>query len=133
LQDLIAGQIKGMFVGVSVADAYIAEGRLRTLGVTNPTRLTNAPDVPTIAEQGYPEYDFVTFYGLSAPKGTPPDVVDRLNKEINKILQMPEVRDRIEKSGAVAGGGTQEEFTKFLTANMTKFDKILTITGDKPK
>jgi tripartite-type tricarboxylate transporter receptor subunit TctC len=133
LQDLVAGQIKGMFVGVAVADAYIAEGRLRTLGVTSPQRLINAPDVPTIAEQGYPEYDFVTFYGLSAPKGTPPDVVDRLNKEINRILQLPDVRDRIEKSGAVAGGGTQQEFAKFLTANITKFDKIMSITGDKPK
>lgn len=133
LQDLVAGQIKGMFVGVSVADAYIAEGRLRTLGVTNPQRLINAPEVPTIAEQGYPEYDFVTFYGLSAPKGTPADIVDRLNKEINRILKLPDVRDRIEKSGAVAGGGTQQEFAKFLTANMTKFDKIMSITGDKPK
>lgn len=133
LQDLVAGQIKGMFVGVSVADAYIAEGRLRTLGVTSPQRLINAPGVPTIAEQGYPEYDFVTFYGLSAPKGTPPEVVDRLNKEINRILQLPDVRDRIEKSGAVAGGGTQQEFAKFLTANITKFDKIMSITGDKPK
>jgi tripartite-type tricarboxylate transporter receptor subunit TctC len=101
--------------------------------VTSPQRLINAPDVPTIAEQGYPEYDFVTFYGLSAPKGTPPDVVDRLNKEINRILQLPDVRDRIEKSGAVAGGGTQQEFAKFLTANITKFDKIMSITGDKPK
>ena len=133
LQDLVAGQIRGMFVGVAVADAYIAEGRLRTLGVTSPQRLINAPNVPTIAEQGYPEYDFVTFYGLAAPKGTPPDVIDRLNKEINHILQLPDVRDRIEKSGAVAGGGTQQEFAKFLTANMTKFDKIMSITGDKPK
>lgn len=133
LQDLVAGQIKGMFVGVSVADAYIAEGRLRTLGVTSPQRLINAPGVPTIAEQGYPEYDFVTFYGLAAPKGTPPEVVDRLNKEINRILQLPDVRDRIEKSGAVAGGGTQQEFAKFLTANIKKFDKIMSITGDKPK
>ena len=133
LQDLVAGQIRGMFVGVAVADAYIAEGRLRTLGVTSPQRLINAPNVPTIAEQGYPEYDFVTFYGLAAPKGTPPDVIDRLNKEINHILQLPDVRDRIEKSGALAGGGTQQEFAKFLTANMTKFDKIMSITGDKPK
>lgn len=133
LQDVVAGQIKGMFVGVSVADGYIAQGTLRLLGVTSPQRLTSAPDVPTIAEQGYPEYNFVTFYGLAAPKGTPPDVVDRLNKEINRILKLPEVRDRIEKTGAVPGGGTQQEFTSFLTANMAKFDKIMSITGDKPK
>lgn len=133
LQDVVAGQIKGMFVGVSVADGYIAQGTLRLLGVTSPQRLTSAPDVPTIAEQGYPEYDFVTFYGLAAPKGTPPEIVDRLNKEINRILTLPEVRDRIEKSGAVPGGGSQQEFTNFLTANMAKFDKIMSITGDKPK
>lgn len=133
LQDVVAGQVKGMFVGVSVADGYISQGTLRTLGVTSPQRLTSSPDVPTIAEQGYPEYDFVTFYGLSAPKGTPAEIVDRLNKEINRILNLPEVRDRIEKSGAVAGGGTQQEFASFLTANMAKFDRIMTITGDKPK
>jgi tripartite-type tricarboxylate transporter receptor subunit TctC len=133
LQDVVAGQIKGMFVGVSVADGYITQGTLRMLGVTSPQRLASSPDVPTIAEQGYPEYDFVTFYGLAAPKGTSPEIVDRLNKEINRILKLPEVRDRIEKTGAVPGGGTQEEFTSFLTANMTKFDKIMSITGDKPK
>jgi tripartite-type tricarboxylate transporter receptor subunit TctC len=133
LQDVVAGQIKGMFVGVSVADGYISQGTLRTLGVTSQKRLTSSPDVPTIAEQGYPEYDFVTFYGLSAPKGTPPEIVDRLNKEINRILQLPEVRDRIEKSGAIAGGGTQQDFAAFLTANMAKFNKIMAMTGDKPK
>lgn len=133
LQDVVAGQIKGMFVGVSVADGYISQGTLRMLGVTSPKRLTSSPDVPTIAEQGFPEYDFVTFYGLAAPKGTPPEIVDRLNKEISRILNLPEVRDRIEKTGAVPGGGSQQEFTNFLTANMTKFDKIMSITGDKPK
>jgi len=133
LQDVVAGQIKSMFVGVSVADGYISQGTLHTLGVTSPQRLTSSPDVPTIAEQGYPEYDFVTFYGLAAPKGTPPEIVDRLNKEINRILRMPEVRNRIEKSGAVAGGGTQQEFASFLSANMVKFNKIMAMTGEKSK
>ena len=133
LQDVVAGQIKSMFVGVSVADGYISQGTLHTLGVTSSQRLTSSPDVPTIAEQGYPEYDFVTFYGLAAPKGTPPEIVDRLNKEINRILRMPEVRNRIEKSGAVAGGGTQQEFASFLSANMVKFNKIMAMTGEKSK
>src|SRR4051794_16114583 len=100
LQDVVAGQVKGMFVGVSVADEHIRQGTLRALGVTSPQRLVSSPDVPTIAEQGYPEYDFVTFYGLAAPKGTPPEIVDRLNKEINRIFQLPDVRERIEKTGA---------------------------------
>jgi tripartite-type tricarboxylate transporter receptor subunit TctC len=133
LQDVVAGQVKGMFVGVSVADEHIRQGTLRALGVTSPQRLISAPDLPTIAEQGYPEYDFVTFYGLAAPKGTPPEIVDRLNKEINRIFQMPDIRERIEKTGAVLAGGTQQEFGEFLTANFVKFNKIMALTGDKPK
>src|SRR5206468_12834121 len=65
LQDVVAGQVKGMFVGVSVADDHIRQGTLHTVGVTSPQRLASAPEVPTIAEQGYPGYDFVTFYGLA--------------------------------------------------------------------
>ena len=133
LQDVIAGQIKGMFVGVSVADEYIRQGTLRALGVTSSQRLISAPDLPTIAEQGYPEYDFTTFYGLAAPKATPPEIVDRLNKEIDRIFQMPDVRKRIEETGAILGGGTQQEFGDFLTANFVKFNKIMALTGDKPK
>ena len=133
LQDVISGQIKGMFVGVSVADEYIRQGTLRALGVTSSQRLISAPDLPTIAEQGYPEYDFTTFYGLAAPKGTPPEIVDRLNKEINRIFQMPDIRAQIEKTGAILGGGTQQEFGDFLTANFAKFNKIMALTGDRPK
>ena len=133
LQDVIAGQIKGMFVGVSVADEYIKQGTLRALGVTSSQRLISAPDLPTIAEQGYPEYDFTTFYGLAAPRGTPPEIVDRLNKEINRIFQMPEIREQIEKTGAILGGGTQREFGDFLNANFVKFNKIMALTGDQPK
>ena len=67
---------------------YIKDGTLHALAVTSPKRLASAPDMPTIAEQGYPEYDFVTFYGLAAPKSTPHDIVERLNKEINRALAL---------------------------------------------
>jgi len=132
LQDVVAGQVKGMFVGVSVADGYIQQGSLHTLGVTSPTRLASAPDVPTIAEQGYPDYDFVTFYGLAAPKDTPPEIVERLNKEINRIFERPEVRAQIEKTGAGIGGGTPREFGSFLAANFAKFQRIM-LAADKPQ
>ena len=71
--------------------------------------------------------------GLAAPKGTPPEIVDRLNKEINRIFQMPDVRERIEKTGAILAGGMQREFGDFLTANFVKFRKIMALSGDKPK
>jgi tripartite-type tricarboxylate transporter receptor subunit TctC len=131
LQDVVAGQVKGMFVGVAVADAYIDQGILHALGVTSPKRLPSAPNVPTIAEQGYPDYDFVTFYGLAAPKGTPPEIVDRLNTEINRIFLMPDVRAQFEKTGAAIGGGTSREFGDFLVANMVKFKKIMPLTNEK--
>ena len=131
LQDVVAGQVKGMFVGVAVADAYIDQGTLHTLGVTSPKRLSNAPNVPTIAEQGYPDYDFVTFYGLAAPKGTPPEIVERLNAEINRVFQMPQVRAQFEKTGATIGGGTSREFGEFLAANFAKFKKVMTLAGEK--
>jgi len=131
LQDVIAGQIKGMFIGVSVADEHIKAGKLRPLGVTSPKRLTSSPQVPTIAEQGFPEYDFVTFYGLSAPKNTPPEIIDRLNKEINRIMQIPEVKARLEATGAILVGGTPKEFGDFLAGNFAKFKKIMAETGLK--
>jgi len=133
LQDVVAGQVKGMFLGVSVADDLIRQGKLRTLGVTSPKRLTNAPDLPTIAEQGFPDYDFVTFYGLAAPKNTPRDIVERLNKEINVILQKPDVRKRFESVGATLVGGSVNEFSDFLGANFGRFKRIFATAGIKGK
>ena len=125
MQDTIAGQIKAMFLGVAVADQYIAEGKLRPLAVTSAKRLESAPDVPTIAELGYPEYNYVTFYGLAAPKNTPQPIIDRLNKEINEAFKDPELRKRLEPIGAILVGGTPQEFGDYLAANMTKFKKIM--------
>jgi tripartite-type tricarboxylate transporter receptor subunit TctC len=133
LRDVVAGQVKGMFVGVAVGDAYIKEGTLHTLGVTSPKRLTSAPNIPTIAEQGYPGYDFVTFYGLAAPKGTPNDIVERMNAEINKALQAPEVKTRLEPVGAILAGGSTKEFGDFLSGNFAKFKRIMAHSGEPAK
>lgn len=133
LQDVLGKQVKGMFLGVSVADDYIRQGKLRALAVTSPKRLTSAPDVPTIAEQGYPNYDFVTFYGLAAPKNTPQEIVERLNAEINRALQSPEVRARLEPTGATLVGGTTKAFGDFMKANFGRFKTIMEAAGDKPK
>lgn len=131
LQDVVAGQVKGMFLGVSVADDLIRQGKLRTLGVTSKQRLASAPDLPTIAEQGFPDYDFVTFYGLAAPKNTPREIVERLNKEINVILKRPDVRKRFEGVGATLVGGSVNEFSDFLGANFGRFKRIFAAAGIK--
>lgn len=129
MQDTIAGQIKAMFLGVAVADQYIAEGKLRPLAVTSAKRLESAPDVPTIAEQGYPDYNYVTFYGLAAPKNTPQPIIDRFNKEINEAFKDPDVRKKLEPIGAILVGGTPKEFGDYLAANMIKFKKIMKPTA----
>ena len=133
LQDVISGQIKGMFLGVAVADELIKSGKLRAIAVTSATRLKSAPDIPTIAEQGYPEYDFTTFYGLAAPKGTPPAIVSKLNQEINKALQLPEMRSKIDPTGAEITGGTPKQFADFLKNNLLKFKKIVSLTDASAK
>lgn len=131
LQDLIAGNIKGMFLGVAVADEFIRQGKLHAIGVSSKDRLKSAPNLPTIAEQGYPEYDFVTFYGLAAPKGTPQPIVRKLNEAVNAALKLPEIRAKIDPTGAEIVGGTPEEFDAFLKANMSKLKRIVTEAGIK--
>jgi tripartite-type tricarboxylate transporter receptor subunit TctC len=133
LRDVVAGQIKGMFLGVAVGDSYIKEGILHTLGVTSPKRLASAPNIPTIAEQGYPDYDFVTFYGLAAPKGTPHDIVERMNKEINKAMGAPDVKARLEPVGAILVGGSSKAFGDFLAGNFAKFKKIMALADHAAK
>lgn len=129
MQDTVAGNIKAMFLGVAVADQYIAQGKLRPLAVTSAKRLASAPDVPTIAELGYPDYNYVTFYGLAAPKNTPQPIIDRLNMEINDAFKDPDVRKRLEPIGAILVGGTPKEFGDYLSANMIKFKKIMKPTA----
>jgi tripartite-type tricarboxylate transporter receptor subunit TctC len=133
LQDLIAGNIKGMFLGVAVADEFIRQGKLHPIGVSSKSRLKSAPNLPTIAEQGYPDYDFVTFYGLGAPKGTPAPIVQKLNQAINTALQLPEVRAKIDPTGAEIVGGTPEEFGAMLSNNMNKMKRIVSEAGIKPQ
>jgi tripartite-type tricarboxylate transporter receptor subunit TctC len=132
LQDLIAGNIKGMFLGVAVADEFIRQGKLHPIGVSSKSRLKSAPNIPTIAEQGYPDYDFVTFYGLAAPKGTPAPIVQKLNQAINTALQSPEIRAKVEPTGAEIVGGSAEDFGAMLSGNMSKMKRIVTDAGIKP-
>jgi tripartite-type tricarboxylate transporter receptor subunit TctC len=133
LKDVVSGHVKGMFLGVAVADELIAAGKLHPIAVTSATRLKSAPNIPTVAEQGYSKFDYVTFYGLAAPKNTPPAIIDRLNKEINRALELPELRAKIEKTGAEIAGGTPAEFGRFLNNNLTKFQEIVATTGIKAK
>ena len=110
--DLIAGQIAFLMDSVVSAQPHISNGRVRPLAVTGARRLASMPNVPTFTEAGVPGMEFSNWFGVFAPAGTPPDIVQRLNRELNAILRSPDVIDRLNKAGAETAGGTPEQFAK---------------------
>jgi tripartite-type tricarboxylate transporter receptor subunit TctC len=99
--------------------AHIKSGKLRAIATTGPQRWPGLPDVPTVAEQGVDGYDVRSWAGLMAPAGTPRPVIDRLNTELQKALQVPAVKTRLEDMGGEARGSTPEEM-KTMVANQTQ-------------
>jgi tripartite-type tricarboxylate transporter receptor subunit TctC len=131
LQDTVAGHVKTMLLGVSVADELIKAGKVHPLAVTSGTRLKSSPDVPTIAEQGFPEFEFVTWYGMVAPRGTPPEIVARLNTEINRALHDPDVQAKIGSAGGEITGGTSAHLADVMHSDYPKYRRIFAETGIK--
>jgi tripartite-type tricarboxylate transporter receptor subunit TctC len=101
--------------------------------VTTAKRASVAPNVPTMAEAGMPGYETSTWGGLLAPAGTPKAVVAKLNTEVNKILQMPDVRQRLMDAGIEPGGGTPQQFNDFLGTEMVKWAKVAKDAGITPE
>jgi tripartite-type tricarboxylate transporter receptor subunit TctC len=129
--DLIGGQVDIAF-GTAVAWLpHIKSGKVVALAVTNPKRSTTMTDLPTIAEAGVPGYDAVQWFGILAPTGTPPDVVQRLSTEIRAILALPEVRTKFSELGFDVVGDTPAEFAAFVRAEDAKWKKIAEISGTK--
>lgn len=123
--DIMGGQVQLMFDGMPTALPQVKAGRLRALGVTAAKRAAQLPDLPTIAEAGLPGYEAVGWFGFAAPAATPKDVVNRLNKEIVRILNLPEVRERLLAIGAEPVGSSPEAFSKFVKAEMAKWGGIV--------
>jgi tripartite-type tricarboxylate transporter receptor subunit TctC len=113
LIDTMAGRTAFVFDAVTTSTPQLQAGNIRALGVSSAKRVAALPDVPTIAEQGYPGFDVVAWFGLWAPAGTPEDVVRRVNTEVQTILKSPDIRARFNGMGAEIMSGTVEEFTKF--------------------
>jgi tripartite-type tricarboxylate transporter receptor subunit TctC len=131
LTDLIGGQVQLMFDSLPSAMPHLKAGSLRPLAVTTPKRSAALPDVPTIAESGYPGFAISTWYGVWAPAATPPAVVQRLSREIAAIVRLPEVREQFAGLGAEAVGNTPDEFTAFTKAELTKWAGIVKRSGAK--
>lgn len=131
LTDTMGGQTQLMFDTMLSAMPHVKAGKLKALAVTSSTRSPVAPDVPTVAESGLPGYEAIAWNGLLAPAGTPPDVVARLNAELKKVLASPDVKDKFEAQGFAASWNTPADFSRFMTAEVEKWGKVVKISGAK--
>ena len=131
VNDVMGGQVQLYMSSVPSALSFIRSGKLRALVVTSAQRVNDLPNVPTITESGYKGFDATTWFGLLAPAGTPQPVVARLNAEVNRILQLAEVREKIDSEGAVAMGGSPEEFGALVKREIGRWAPIVKESGAK--
>ena len=129
MMDALAGNIDLLVSSVPSAMAQIKAGKLRPLAVTSAKRSSSLPDVPTVAEQGFRDFDVTTWYGVFAPAGTPKDIVNTLNTEINKLLATPEMKDAIHAQGAEPQAMTPDQFGALLKADYQKWRGIVQGSG----
>lgn len=127
--DLIAGHVDAFIASPPAALPHIKSGRVKALAVTSMKRSALLPDVPTIAESGFPQYEVSGWNGLLAPAGTPMDVIDRLHSEVAKILKLPDVRSRMLATGLEPVGTTPREFSALINSEIGKWEKVVKLSG----
>lgn len=123
--DLMGGHVQLMFEQMYAALPSIKGGKMRALAITSRTRSAVLPDVPTMAEQGYPEVEVLNWQGLIGPKGLPPAIIQQLNAACNKALQDPEVKDKMIAQGNEVGGGTPEQFAALIKTEAPRWGKVV--------
>ncbi len=131
LTDLLGGQVQSMFDNTPSALPHVQGGRLRAIAITSATRPPLLPDVPTIAESGFPGFDMGSWFGLAAPAGTPRAVVERLNAELNKALNAPDLRRRFQEMAATPEPGTPEQMRAFAAAETLRWREVVKASGAK--
>ncbi len=127
--DLYAGRVSYMITSMVSALTYARDGRARLLAVTGVKRSHLFPDVPTVAESGMPGFETILWHGLLAPAKVPREVVTRLNREVVKVLAMPEVQKSLQFEGGMVSPSTPEEFAAFLRADVARWEKMIKQTG----
>ena len=127
--DLAGGHVQMMIAPPQAIMSQVKAGQLRALGVTGMQRIPTMPDLPTIHEAGVPGYESFGWFGLVAPAGVPPAVIDKLNAEINRVLQLPDVRERLLELGAEPAKTTPDEFLAFIRRDNAKWAKLIKERG----
>jgi tripartite-type tricarboxylate transporter receptor subunit TctC len=131
ISDLIAGQITFLMDSIVSAQSHIREGRVRALAVTGAQRSASLPQVPTFAELGVPGMAFSNWFGFFAPAGTPGEIVDRLNRELNAIVRSPEVQERLRSLGADDAGGSPQQFARVFRDEHDSWKAVIQRAGIK--
>lgn len=128
---LLSGEVSVMFDNLTPSMGYIRSGRLRPIAITTATRYPGLPDLPTVAESGVPGYEASSWFGVVVPVGTPREIVMRLNTELNRALNLPDMRERFAEQGAIPAPGTPEDFGAWIRAEIAKWAKVVKASGAK--
>ena len=131
LTDLIGGQINYSFDTMTAATPHVKSGKVIAIAQTRTKRAKGHPNVPTMAESGFPGFEATTWYGLVGPGKLPTAIAKRMNEDINKVLQMPDVVEKFEQYGAEDGGGSTEKFGEFIRVESKKWAKVVKAAGVK--
>jgi tripartite-type tricarboxylate transporter receptor subunit TctC len=129
---VIGGQVEMMFDAVTTMNEQAKGGKVRALATSGRTRSPVTPNLPTVSEAGVPGYEAVIWLGVMAPKGTPPAIVAKLNAEIAKVVNRPETREEWAKQGASAMAMPPDDFSKYVAADIAKWEKVIKVSGAKP-
>jgi tripartite-type tricarboxylate transporter receptor subunit TctC len=132
MQDLVSGRVNLTFSNPTSVMQLVESGRIRALAVTTAKRFSQMPSLPTMIDEGYPDFDLSAWYGLLAPRGTPPQIVDLLNANLAKILAMPDVKELLAKQGLEAAASSPEALGSELKSDIAKFGKLLRDAGVQP-
>jgi tripartite-type tricarboxylate transporter receptor subunit TctC len=129
INDLLGGRISLIFSSAPPALPHVASGKLRALAVTSARRSSVSPDLPTVSESGLPGFEVINWYGVLAPARTPKSIVDKLNAEITRITNMPDVKERLSTVGIEALSSTPAQFAAFIKEETAKWAKVVKFSG----
>lgn len=125
LTDLVGGQIQAMYTTTVSAEGQLKSGRVRAIGIASAKRSNLLPDVPTLAESGIKDAEAIVWFGMAGPQGLPRAIVDKLNREINKALTLPDVKLRLDQLGLEVAGGSPQEFGSFVNNEAAKVTRLI--------
>jgi tripartite-type tricarboxylate transporter receptor subunit TctC len=125
LTDLMGGQIQYSFETMTAATPHVKSGKVLAIAQTRTKRAKGHPGVPTMEEQGFPGFEATTWYGLVGPGKLPTPIAQKMNEDVNKVLAMPDVQEKLETYGAEDGGGTREKFAEFIRTETAKWSKVV--------